>query len=163
MDLARSHVERVLSAADDMAVTDGEPRIANSWRRCLMHHKLDPARRGPPRTLTQSELKNFAAPLDETIRLATPELDDLFRIVRVAGYCVNFADTHATMLVSRLPEGEAATLLREWKIYTGSIFAEAVEGTNGVGTALAEQRPILVHRDDHFREQWSRFSCAVAP
>jgi transcriptional regulator of acetoin/glycerol metabolism len=163
MDLARSHVERVLSAVDDMAVTDGEPRIANSWRRCLMHHKLDPARRGPPRTLTQSELKNFAAPLDETIRLATPELDDLFRIVRVAGYCVNFADTHATMLVSRLPEGEAATLLREWKIYTGSIFAEAVEGTNGVGTALAEQRPILVHRDDHFREQWSRFSCAVAP
>jgi transcriptional regulator of acetoin/glycerol metabolism len=163
MDLARSHVERVLSAVDDTAVADGEPRIANSWRRCLTHHKLDPARRGPPRTLTQSELKNFAAPLDETIRLATPELDDLFRIVRVAGYCVNFADTHATMLVSRLPGGEAATLLREWKIYTGSIFAEAVEGTNGVGTALAERRPILVHRDDHFREQWSRFSCAVAP
>jgi transcriptional regulator of acetoin/glycerol metabolism len=163
MDLARSHVERVLSAVDDMAVADGEPRIANSWRRCLTHHKLDPARRGPPRTLTQSELKNFAAPLDETIRLATPELDDLFRIVRVAGYCVNFADTNATMLVSRLPGGEAATLLREWKIYTGSIFAEAVEGTNGVGTALAERRPILVHRDDHFREQWSRFSCAVAP
>ncbi|HVV40569.1 MAG TPA: sigma-54-dependent Fis family transcriptional regulator [Nitrobacter sp.] len=163
MDLARSHVERVLSVADNAASTDGEPRIATSWRRCLVHHKLDPARRGPPRTLTHSELKTFAAPLDETIRLAMPELDDLFRIVRVAGYCVNFADTHATMLVSRLPDGEAATLLREWKIYTGSVFAEADEGTNGVGTALAEQRPILVHRDEHFREQWSRFSCAVAP
>ncbi|MBS0527804.1 MAG: sigma-54-dependent Fis family transcriptional regulator, partial [Proteobacteria bacterium] len=163
MDLARSHVERVLSVASDTAVADHEPRIADSWRRCLVHHKLDPARRGPPRTLTQSELKDFTAPLDEMIRLAMPELDDLFRIVHLAGYCVNFADTNATMLVSRLPGGDAADMLREWKIYTGSVFSEATEGTNGVGTALAEQRPILVHRDDHFREQWSRFSCAVAP
>ncbi len=163
MDLARSHVERVLSVANDATVANGEARIADSWRRCLVHHKLDPARRGPPRTLTQSELKDFAAPLDEMIRLAMPELDDLFRIVRLGGYCVNFADTSATMLVSRLPGGDAADTLREWKVYTGSIFSEAIEGTNGVGTALAERRPILVHRDDHFREQWSRFSCAVAP
>src|SRR5665213_1499184 len=99
MDLARSHVERVLSVASDTAVADNEPSIADSWRRCLVHHKLDPARRGPPRTLTQSELKDFAAPLDEMIRLAMPELDDLFRVVRLAGYCVNFADTNATMLV----------------------------------------------------------------
>ena len=48
-------------------------------------------------------------------------------------------------------------------VYTGSNFAEAFEGTNGLGTALAEQRPILVHRDEHFREQWGIFSCAVAP
>ena len=38
MDLARSHVERVLSVADNAASTDGEPRIATSWRRCLVHH-----------------------------------------------------------------------------------------------------------------------------
>ena len=31
------------------------------------------------------------------------------------------------------------------------------------GTALAEQKPILVHRDEHFRAQWHMFSCAVTP
>lgn len=113
--------------------------------------------------MTQSELKTFTAPMDEMIHLAMPELDDLYRVVREAGYCVNLADANATVLVSRLPEGEAATILRRWKVYTGSIFSEAIEGTNGLGTALAEQRPILVHRDEHFREQWSMFSCAVAP
>jgi transcriptional regulator of acetoin/glycerol metabolism len=54
-------------------------------------------------------------------------------------------------------------MFRDLKIYTGSNFAEACEGTNGVGTALAEQRPILVHRDEHFREQYSIFTCGVAP
>ena len=161
--VAEGHVARVLSAADGAAVVASEPRIANSWRRCLMDHKLDPARRGPPLTLTQSELKHCVEPVNDLIRTATPDLEDLYRVVREAGYCVNLADTNATILVSRLPEGEAAAILRQWKVYTGSRFSESVEGTNGLGTALAEQRPILVHRDEHFREQWSMFSCAVAP
>lgn len=54
-------------------------------------------------------------------------------------------------------------MFRDLNIFTGSNFAEACEGTNGVGTALAERRPILVHRDEHFREQWSIFTCGVAP
>lgn len=160
--MAEGHVARVLSVADG-ATTADDPRIANSWRRCLVDHKLDPARRGPPLTLTQSELRHCAEPIDALIRTATPELEDLYRVVREAGYCVNLADTNATILLSRLPEGEAATILRQWKVYTGSRFSETVEGTNGLGTALAEQRPILVHRDEHFREQWSIFSCAVVP
>ena len=61
---ARNHVERVLSVAHNEAAVVGEPGIANSWRRCLVDHKLDPARRGPPRTLTQSELKQHAEPID---------------------------------------------------------------------------------------------------
>ncbi len=161
--VVRNHVERVLSVAHNEAAVVGEPGIANSWRRCLVDHKLDPARRGPPRTLTQSELKRHAEPIDGLIRLATPELEDLYRALRGTGYCVNLANTHAAILFSRLPDGEAATILRQWKVYTGSIFSEAVEGTNGLGTALAEQRPVLVHRDEHFREQWSMFTCAVVP
>lgn len=163
---ASNHVARVLSAASHVAETESriaESRIAMSWRRCLLNHKLDPARHGPPQTLTESEIRQLAEPMEELIRVAVPNLDDLARLLRASGYCVNLADPNATMLLSRLPGGDAADLFRERKVYTGSNFAEAHEGTNGVGTALAEQRPILVHRDEHFREQWSVFSCAVAP
>lgn len=164
---ASNHVARVLSVAnqvtDRLADVDASSRIANSWRRCLISHKLDPARQGPPQTLTESEIRHVAEPMEETIRLLTPELDDLARVLRDAGYCVNLADANATMLFSRLP-GEADTkMFLDWKIYTGSNFAEAFEGTNGLGTALAEEKPILVHRDEHFRAQWHMFSCAVAP
>jgi transcriptional regulator of acetoin/glycerol metabolism len=160
---ASNHVARVLSVASQLAETEPQSRIANSWRRCLLNHKLDPARRGPPQTLTESEIRHVAEPMEEMIRIVMPELDDLARALREAGYCVNLADPGATMLVSRLPGGGDEQMFRDWKIYTGSNFSESFEGTNGLGTALAEQRPILVYRDEHFREQWSMFTCAVAP
>ncbi|QQN63505.1 sigma-54-dependent Fis family transcriptional regulator [Bradyrhizobium diazoefficiens] len=160
---ASNHVARVLSVANHVADVDASSRIENSWRRCLISHKLDPARQGPPKTLTQTEIRHVAAPMEETIRVLTPELDDLSRVLRDAGYCVNLADANATMLFSRLPGEADAKMFMDWKIYTGSNFAETFEGTNGLGTALAEQKPILVHRDEHFRAQWHMFSCAVAP
>ena len=160
---ASNHVARVLSVANHVADVDASSRIENSWRRCLISHKLDPARQGPPQTLTEAEIRHVAEPLEETIRLLTPELDDLARVLRDAGFCVNLADTNATMLFSRLPAEADARMFMDWKIYTGSNFAETFEGTNGLGTCLAEQKPILVHRDEHFRAQWHMFSCAVAP
>ncbi len=160
---ASNHVARVLSAANHLADVDTESRIATSWRRCVVNHKLDPARRGPPQTLTEAEVRHVAEPMEELIRVAVPELENLARLLRDSGYCVNLADPNATMLVSRLPEGDYARMFLEWKIYTGSNFAETFEGTNGLGTALAEQRPIIVHGDEHFREQWSMFTCAVSP
>ncbi|MGY3033547.1 transcriptional regulator of acetoin/glycerol metabolism [Bradyrhizobium sp. USDA 4354] len=160
---ASNHVARVLSVANHVADVDASSRIANSWRRCLVNHKLDPARQGPPQTLTEAEIRRAAEPMEETIRLAMPELDGLARVLRDAGYCVNLADANATMLFSRLPGEADARMFLDWKIYTGSNFAETFEGTNGLGTALAEEKPILVHRDEHFRAQWHMFSCAVAP
>jgi transcriptional regulator of acetoin/glycerol metabolism len=160
---ASNHVARVLSVANQLADVDASSRIANSWRRCLIGHKLDPARQGPPQTLTEAEVRHVAEPMEETIRLAMPELDGLARVLRDAGYCVNLSDANATMLFSRLPGEADAKMFMDWKIYTGSNFAETFEGTNGLGTALAEQKPILVHRDEHFRAQWHMFSCAVAP
>ncbi|MBR0830525.1 sigma-54-dependent Fis family transcriptional regulator [Bradyrhizobium manausense] len=160
---ASNHVARVLSVASEVTDVDAGSRIATSWRRCLINHKLDPARQGPPQTLTEAEVRHVAEPMEELIRLATPELEDLARVLREAGYCVNLADSNATMLLSRLPGAADADIFLRWKVYTGSNFSESFEGTNGLGTALAEQKPILVHRDEHFREQWGIFSCAVTP
>src|SRR3954453_24131190 len=160
---ASNHVARVLSVANHVADVDASSRNAHSWRRCLISHKLDPARHAPPQTLTEAEIRHAAQPLEETNRLVTPELDDLARVLRDAGYCVNLADVNATMLFSRLPVEADAKMFLDWKIYTGSNFAETFEGTNGLGPALAEQKPILVHRDEHFRAQWHMFSCAVTP
>jgi transcriptional regulator of acetoin/glycerol metabolism len=160
---ASNHVARVLSVANHVADVDASSRIANSWRRCLISHKLDPARLGPPQTFTAAEVRQVSEPMEETIRLLAPELDDLARVLREAGYCVNLADANATMLFSRLPGEADAEIFLRWKVYTGSNFSEAFEGTNGLGTCLAEQKPILVHRDEHFRAQWGIFSCAVTP
>src|SRR5258708_33735174 len=88
-----NHVARVLSAANPSAAVDPESRIAVSWRRCLIDHKLDPARHGPPQTLTESEVKRIAQPVEELIRAANPELQDLGCWLPDEGNCVNFSGT----------------------------------------------------------------------
>ena len=42
-------------------------------------------------------------------------------------------------------------------------LSEQIEGTNGIGTCIAEQRPVLVHREQHFRTRYIDLSCATAP
>ena len=60
---ASNHVARVLSVANHLADVDAESRIAMSWRRCLISHKLDPARQGPPQTFTEAEVRHVAEPM----------------------------------------------------------------------------------------------------
>jgi transcriptional regulator of acetoin/glycerol metabolism len=51
---------------------------------------------------------------------------------------------------------------KHWGIWVG-VWSEETEGTNGIGTCIAEQRPVLVHGDQHFRTRHTRLSCAGAP
>jgi AraC-like DNA-binding protein len=52
---------------------------------------------------------------------------------------------------------------RERGIWVGGVWSEQTEGTNGIGTCIAEQRPVLVHLEQHFRTRHTDLSCATAP
>jgi len=56
-----------------------------------------------------------------------------------------------------------AEQFKYWGIWVGGVWSEKIEGTNGIGTCIAEQRPVLVHRDQHFRNRHIGLSCAGAP
>jgi len=43
------------------------------------------------------------------------------------------------------------------------VWSEAAEGTNGIGTCIAEERPITIHRSEHFRSRHINLSCSAAP
>jgi transcriptional regulator of acetoin/glycerol metabolism len=43
------------------------------------------------------------------------------------------------------------------------VWSEEVEGTNGIGTVIAEERPVTVHRSQHFRSRHTNLSCSGAP
>ena len=48
-------------------------------------------------------------------------------------------------------------------IWLGGVWSEQIEGTNGIGTCIAEQRPILVHCGQHYRTRHNKLTCAGAP
>src|SRR5690606_14011950 len=45
----------------------------------------------------------------------------------------------------------------------GAVWSERFQGTNGMGTCLAEQRPMMIHQDDHFLFHNTGLTCAAAP
>ncbi|TKB07352.1 MAG: GAF domain-containing protein, partial [Mesorhizobium sp.] len=50
-----------------------------------------------------------------------------------------------------------------WGLWTGSIWNEESQGTNGIGTCLVEQRALTIHRDQHFHTRNTGLSCTTAP
>jgi transcriptional regulator of acetoin/glycerol metabolism len=52
---------------------------------------------------------------------------------------------------------------KRWGIWLGGVWSEQTEGTNGIGTCIAEQRPVLVHAGQHYRSRHTQLSCAGAP
>ncbi len=52
---------------------------------------------------------------------------------------------------------------RENHLERGGRWSEDVIGTNAIGTALAEGRPIQIHGEEHFCEGVQRWTCAAVP
>lgn len=48
-------------------------------------------------------------------------------------------------------------------LWTGAIWSEAHEGTNGIGTCIIEERALTIHKDQHFHSKNTGLSCTAAP
>lgn len=153
------HADRVFAVLQ----TSTEPTgIAASWRRCLLDYHLDPERSTPPAVLSGAELRYARGHAGRLMRVADPELDRLHGLVGGIGYSVLMTDTQGVVIARRVMDADEPGC-RHWSLWTGAVWNEAVEGTNGVGTCLAEEGAVTVHRDQHFRKRHTRLTCTVAP
>ena len=136
--------------------------LAASWRRSLSLYGLDPEDRGMPQTLTEGQLREARQAMEPMTRAAQGVLDRLFLAVGDTGCCILLTNADGVPLERR---GAAAddVAFRRWGLWPGAIWSEAVEGTNGIGTALAEHRPVTIHRDQHFHTRNTALSCSSHP
>ncbi len=161
-DTPAQHAEDVYSVAQGNTPPIGIEPVSASWRRSASEHGVDPLNSEAPRILLPHELKDFREPLDELIFSAQEEIDRLYRVVREAGYTVLFCDT-AGVAVEHRGDNADASRFRYWGTWLGGMWSEAIEGTNGIGTCIVEERPITVHRGQHFRSRHIDLSCSAAP
>jgi transcriptional regulator of acetoin/glycerol metabolism len=89
-------------------------------------------------------------------------MDRLFASVGDTGCAVVLTD-QTGLIVERRGNPSDDQSFRDWGLWTGAEWSEAREGTNGIGTCLVEQRPVTIHRDQHFRSRNTAMSCMGAP
>jgi AraC-like DNA-binding protein len=155
------HLARV-SAVIDGNGSAVQGAISASWKRSANNFGIDPTSDEPPRILTPAELRDYREKVERLIGAAGEELDNLYRVVSRARYVVLLTNELGVAIDHRGNQAEAAEFA-SWGIWLGGVWSEAAEGTNGIGTSIAEQRPITVHQTEHFRARHISLSCSVAP
>jgi AraC-like DNA-binding protein/PAS domain-containing protein len=149
-------------AVERQLADHGYDDVALSWRRSAEDYHIDPASMRTPHVQTAGELRSSREPIEAVVRAAQSQLDRLYGLVRPAGYVVLLCDTNGVAVEYRGNEARAAQF-RYWGVWIGGVWSEASEGTNGIGTCIAEQRPITVHQTQHFRARHGSLSCSGAP
>jgi transcriptional regulator of acetoin/glycerol metabolism len=155
-------VDRLESVVTGGDLISGAEELSDSWRRCTANHRIDPNTQTTPHIITESEIRASREPVGDIIFRAQEEINRLYAIVRQEGYVVLLCNTDGIAIHHRGDEGKAEQF-KYWGIWEGGVWSEEVEGTNGIGTCIAERRPVSVHCGQHFRARHAVLSCAGAP
>ena len=153
------HADYVASQSQSNSATSA---LAASWRRSLLKHGLDPSDIRRPERLTLEELSRRRQAMDQFLRVASPQLDQLFNLVGLSGCNVLLTDAEGVVMDQRVG-GADAEQFRDWGLWQGTVWSEAAQGTNGIGTCLAEGRQVTIHRNEHFHTRNTAMSCMDAP
>ena len=151
------HVDEVMRTVDGVA----ETRIARSWARCARNYHLAPDHRRAPTVIEAGALRERLQRHEELIGVAAAEMDLLYEQVAGSGYALLLTDASGIILCQRV-DPTLGQLFRGAGLLPGADWSERSEGTNGIGTCLAELKPVTVHRDEHFNSNHIGLSCSGA-
>ncbi len=136
--------------------------IKASWRRSMLYYGLTPNQQNTARQLSTPELRDAKQALELLLHVAKPIMEQLFGSVGRSGCCVVLTDMNGVVL-HRLINAADDVSFDEWGLRLGAVWSEARQGTNGIGTCAVEERPVLIHKDQHFRYKNIGMTCMGAP
>ncbi len=133
--------------------------IRRSWARCA---QLDPSLLADPSPLPRADLAVRREANKRLLQHAGPEINALGIMAGAARGVVLLSDPSGLILHE---EGCKSFLdkARRVALQPGVSWAEPMRGTNAIGTALHDGRPVRVHGAEHFLRCNSILSCHAAP
>lgn len=133
-----------------------------SWERCVNSYQLDPARPHAPEIVDGNNLKDLRTRHDELVDIARAEMDTLYDQISGSGYALLLTDANGVILSEKI-DPTLTRMFRGAGLIVGANWSEQSEGTNGIGTCIAESRSVMIHRADHFRARHIALSCSGSP
>lgn len=153
----------------EKAISSGEiernivrPEIAESWIRCYKAG-VDPGYNGNKRRfLSPAAMEQTLAEHQELIEVSRPFMKHLYSLVAGSGFIVILSDQDANLLES-LGDHETMEIAERNDLVKGANWAETEAGTNGIGVALAEHKPVQVSGPEHYCKSLHFWTCSAAP
>jgi transcriptional regulator of acetoin/glycerol metabolism len=140
----------------------GGEEISRSWQRCRQAG-LIPERscRDVPH-YSQAERRAAAGRRATLITQARPIIDYIYGQVRDSGCILLLSDENGFLLDS-LGDTDFCSRAAQVALQPGACWAENARGTNAVGTALVEGKPVVVNGAEHYLRHNNFLACAAAP
>ncbi|MBI2254035.1 MAG: sigma-54-dependent Fis family transcriptional regulator [Proteobacteria bacterium] len=135
--------------------------ILDSWRRCNalgLNNSVAPHLE----PLTAAELRPRSEQHETLRRLCRPEIEALHAEADSTDCIVILTDATGLVL-DTVGDVDFADRAARVALRPGVPWTEAATGTNAIGAALIEKRPIKVHGIQHFFEPHGFLSCSAAP
>ncbi|MFL6656161.1 MAG: sigma-54-dependent Fis family transcriptional regulator [Sulfurifustis sp.] len=136
--------------------------ITRSWERCLRDYRLDPSSESEPLILNGSDLAEREERLGPLLSFAQAEMANLYQQITGSGYAVMLTDASG-VVVHFIGDPSFDDLARRSGLTVGGVWSEKQQGTNGMGTCLIEQKPVVVHHREHFYLHNAGLTCSAAP
>jgi sigma-54 dependent transcriptional regulator, acetoin dehydrogenase operon transcriptional activator AcoR len=163
LNLATSHASRILHVVQNGLQPAGiEPHVTRSWYRCLREYRIEPSAPRQNTVLNSHALKELQQRMGELLPVARAEMESLYEQIAGSGFAVILSDTQGAVLTT-ITDPALQREFRQAGLTLGALWDERHEGTNGIGTCLAEGCPVTVHREEHFRGYNLSLSCSGAP
>ncbi len=161
--LASSHASRIIHTVQSGLKPAGiEPHVTRSWHRCIKEYGLEPQGRRQIAVRDPLAVRELQQRMGELLRVARAEMESLYEQISGSGFAVILADAQGTLL-NTITDPTLQREFRQAGLWLGALWDERHEGTNGIGTCIAEGASVTVHREEHFRGYNMLLSCSGAP
>lgn len=149
-------------AGEGALAAGGDAHISSSWERCRHQFLLE--RTQPPQlpVLTGPVLSVRLARHADIIECARHEMASLFQQFGDDESAVALSDTEG-VIIHLVSSQRFALRAEPLGLQLGAIWSEEQAGTNGMGTCLAERRPISVRQEDHYFNEFGSLTCSAVP
>jgi transcriptional activator for dhaKLM operon len=160
MDLEKLRAAWTEFVNNENILPEVSPMVANSWRRCRAY--INPAQKLQYNKLNPDHLLAAHVASFDLISIARPIMEDIYQNI-------DHSDT-IIVLVNRT--GYILDVLAEPGIMkrdencenlVGVLFTEEYVGTNSLGLALIERKPVQVAGSEHYCTQFHQLAGAAAP
>lgn len=140
--------------------TDLRPSVANSWQRSKNHSVTFDRAMAP--LVADAELFRHRSKHGALRHAARPALESSRTFLSDANSIMILTDPSGLIIDT---QGDARVIEagRTVHLEHGGRWSEADIGTNAIGTAMAESKPVQIHGAEHFCSQVQRWTCAAVP
>ena len=135
--------------------------ISESWSRCLSNG-LDPFQDPKQSVISSIELKKIKEENEDLRKLIIPELELLYSQIAGTNFMVAYSDAKGLVLDTIYDKTCLQTDVGK-TVIPGSIWAEKICGTNGLGLSVELKKPTIVSGKEHFFIAHENISCFASP